>query len=178
MNSKLLISVLLLLAVSNALAQSSINRPEIQPHINPDAQFRSLDSTNPIKMADYGGRVVVVALWASWCGPCRMALIGLVDLQKDFAERGVPVIALTNEDPGKAYADVRRFVAGFPPDYRVGWISTISANQLMSRKDIVPQILVVRDGVILKSFLGWNPTMTVSQLRLVLDKAQGRAETK
>jgi thiol-disulfide isomerase/thioredoxin len=177
MISKFLISVLLLTA-SNALAQSSFNRPEIPPHINPDAQFRSLDSTNPIKLADYRGKVVIVVLWASWCGPCRMTLSGMVDLQKEFAERDVQVIALTNEDPGKAYADVRRFVTGFPPDYRVGWISTISANQLMSRKDIVPQILVVRDGVILKSFLGWNPTMTVSQLRLVLDKAQGRAETK
>jgi len=44
----------------------------------------------------------------------------------------------------------------------------------MASKGVVPQIFVIRDGVVLKNFLGWNPTMTMIELRKVLDEAQKR----
>ena len=175
MKRKLLLPIFLLLAYSNVPAQTYV-KPATQPaHINTGARFRSLDSTTPIRMADYRGKVVVMALWASWCGACRMAVSGLGDMQKEFADRGVSVIALSNEDPRKAYRDVRIFSDSLPPEYKVGWISSVSAEQLMTRKDVLPQIFVMRDGVILKTFVGWHPTMTASQLLLVLNEAQ---ETK
>ena len=149
-------------------------KAQARAQIDINARFRSLDSTTPISLADYQGKVVVLALWASWCGPCRIAVNGLVDLHKEFADRKVEVIALSIEDPQKADADVRRFVVGFPSDYKVGWISTISADRLMASKGVVPQIFVIRDGVVLKNFLGWNPTMTMIELRKVLDEAQKR----
>jgi len=107
-------------------------------------------------MSDYRGKVVVLTLWASWCGPCREAINGLVELEDEFARRGVQVIALSMEDPRKSYADVRRFVEGFPSDYRVGWISAISADRLMAEKALLPQIFVIRNGLVLRTFLGWH----------------------
>lgn len=141
-----------------------------QPQIDSKARFRSLDGTTPISLADYQGKVVVLTLWASWCAPCLQAMYGLTDLNKEFAGRGVQVIALSTEDPQEADADVRRCVAGFHPDYRVGWISTISAGKLMAGEDVLPQTFVIRDGVILKSFVGWHPTQTMIELRTVLKK--------
>src|SRR5262249_19781776 len=53
------------------------------------------------RLADYAGKVVVVDLWATWCGPCRREIPHLVALDKEFKGRGVEVIGLTTEDPAK-----------------------------------------------------------------------------
>jgi hypothetical protein len=82
------------------------------------------------------------------------------------------VIALSIEDPRKAEADARRFLAGFPDDYKIGWISKISADRLMAKEAVVPKIFVIKDGVILRRFVGWNPATTVTTLRQALDAAQ------
>ena len=34
-------------------------------------------------LADFGGKVVVVNLWASWCGPCRMEVPEYEKVRKD-----------------------------------------------------------------------------------------------
>ena len=173
---KLLLPILLILASSLVAAQSPTQaqsgKTQPAPQIDINARFRSLDSSTPISLADYQGKVVVLTLWASWCEPCREVMYSLVDIHKEFGDRGVQVIALSIEDPRKADADVRRFVAGLHPDYKVGWISTISAAKLMSREDAVPQIFVIKDSAILRTFLGWHRTMTMIELRKVLDEAQ------
>jgi thiol-disulfide isomerase/thioredoxin len=170
--------VLGLLIHQSVAAQSRTNsqskKTQPAPRINLHARFRSLNSTTPISLADYQGKVVVLVLWASWCAPCRMVMYGLKDVHQEFVDHGVQVIALSNENPQKADADLRRLVYGFPPDYRVGWISTISADKLMVREDVLPQIFVIRDGVILKTFVGWHPTNTIIELRKALDEAQER----
>jgi len=41
------------------------------------------------------GKVVVIDFWATWCGPCRAIIPGLVKLQAKHAEDGLQVIGLT-----------------------------------------------------------------------------------
>src|SRR6185503_19539352 len=53
----------------------------------------------PIKLANYSGKVLLVNLWATWCGPCRMEIPELVKLHKEFQSRGVEMIGLSTEDP-------------------------------------------------------------------------------
>jgi thiol-disulfide isomerase/thioredoxin len=71
-----------------------------------------------IQLADVKGRkIVVVEFWATWCGPCRVSIPHLTDLQKKFADRGVVVIGVSDEDVSK----VRPFVdqMGEKMDYTV-----------------------------------------------------------
>ena len=164
-----------LLIHCGAAAQNPANRESAKPpvpQIDINARFRSLDSTTRISLADYHGKIIVMTLWASWCAPCRMAFKALVDLQKEFADRGVEVILLSTEDPRIDQADARRFVAGIPAAYKIGWIGKISADRLMAGKDVLPQIFVIRDAVILRNFVGWHPTMTIIELRKTLDEVQ------
>lgn len=44
------------------------------------------------------GKVYVVEFWATWCGPCIQGMPHLVQLQKEYAEKGVRIIGVSNED--------------------------------------------------------------------------------
>src|SRR5678815_3647971 len=63
----------------------------------------------PIKLDQLGGKVVVVNLWATWCGPCRIEIPHLVELSNEFKNKGVEVVGLTTEEKDAADA-VAQFV--------------------------------------------------------------------
>lgn len=50
-----------------------------------------------INLRNLGGKPMVVALWASWCGPC---LKELPLIQKAYASRKVDVLGINTENPG------------------------------------------------------------------------------
>lgn len=43
------------------------------------------------------GKVYVVEFWATWCGPCRTSIPHLTKVQKQYKDKGVTVIGITNE---------------------------------------------------------------------------------
>ncbi len=52
------------------------------------------------------GKVVLVNFWATWCPPCRKEMPDLEELYTNLKDRGFVVLAITDEDIGKA----KRFV--------------------------------------------------------------------
>jgi thiol-disulfide isomerase/thioredoxin len=46
------------------------------------------------KLSDYAGRVVVMDFWATWCGPCQMAMPGVQAVHEQFKGKPVAVFGL------------------------------------------------------------------------------------
>ena len=42
-------------------------------------------------------KVYVIEFWATWCGPCRTSIPHLTEVQKQFKDKGVTVIGISNE---------------------------------------------------------------------------------
>ena len=143
----------------------SLSRPIL------DAENRSTNG-GPIKLADYSGKVLLVNLWATWCGPCRMETPELVKLHKEYQDRGVELIGLSTEDPDASAESVAAFVKAYDVKYHIGWATRDVALGLMQGRTNIPQsFIIARDGRILKRFIGFRPDATPQQIRQALDEA-------
>jgi cytochrome c biogenesis protein CcmG/thiol:disulfide interchange protein DsbE len=136
-----------------------------------DAELKAV-AGKPIKLSSYSGKVLLVNLWATWCGPCRQETPELVKLHKEFRSQGVEVIGLSTENPEASADLVRAFVQDYKVDYRVGWATNEVAITLMQGRDAIPQSFIIsRGGRIVKRFVGFNPIATPPQIREALQEA-------
>ena len=191
------VSTLIVLGLLAAFGASSCNSndPTVTPGSSPNAGRSTtapnrpptglvnlpqpvLDAENkatsgaPIKLANYSGKVLLVNLWATWCGPCRVETPELVKLHKEFQSRGVEMIGLSTEDPDASAQSVKEFVRDFKVDYQIGWANRQLAQTLMQGRTSIPQsFIIARDGRIVRRFIGFNPTTTPPQLKQALEDA-------
>lgn len=49
--------------------------------------------------AGKGKNVYVLDFWATWCGPCRMSMPHLTELQKKYKDKGLVVVGISDENP-------------------------------------------------------------------------------
>ena len=141
-------------------------------------QLKALDDTS-FSLADFGGKVVVVNLWASWCGPCRREIPEYEKVRKEFAPQGVEFIGLTTEDPRTASQRVKQFARDFNFGFRLGWVDRETAGVLMNGRNWIPQTLVLApDGHIISHWRGYSPSQGGSRLRDVLKHALGESTGK
>jgi peroxiredoxin len=65
-------------------------------------------------LKDLSGKVVLVNFWATWCPPCRKEMPDLEKLYKRFQDRGLIVLALSDEDSAKVQPYVAKGGFTFP----------------------------------------------------------------
>jgi thiol-disulfide isomerase/thioredoxin len=135
-------------------------------------ELKTIDGRT-IKLSDFAGKVVVVNLWATWCGPCRIEIPHLIELANEYKGR-VEFIGLTNEDPVDDSDKVIGFVREQNINYTIGWANQEFALGLMQgqiRNSIPQSFVITRDGRVIKRFVGFSPSQTPQQMRDALEQA-------
>jgi cytochrome c biogenesis protein CcmG, thiol:disulfide interchange protein DsbE len=66
------------------------------------------DSGRQISQSDFGGRLLVLNFWATWCPPCIDEMPSLDEFQKRLAASGVVVLGVSVDRSEKAYRDFLR----------------------------------------------------------------------
>ena len=64
-------------------------------------------------LADWQFEILVVNFWAPWCAPCRREIPALIQIQREYAERGVRILGLAFDGEEQ----VRRFADEYGIDY-------------------------------------------------------------
>ncbi len=65
----------------------------------PSEAFHDL-SGNPVRLADFEGRVVLLNFWATWCAPCIREMPSLDQLQAGLGRKGLTVVAVSIDGAG------------------------------------------------------------------------------
>jgi peroxiredoxin len=71
----------------------------------PDFKIVS-DTGRTVSRSDFGGRLLVLNFWATWCPPCIEELPSLDRFQRDLAGSGVVVLGVSVDENAKAYQDL------------------------------------------------------------------------
>ena len=136
-----------------------------------NAALETLDGKK-FKLADYAGKVLLINLWATWCGPCRIETPELVKLSKEYKGRGVEFIGLTSPGNDPEPERVKAFVREQQVTYTIAYSEDEFFGSLMQGRNSIPQsYIITRDGHILKRFIGFSPVQTPPQLRETLEQA-------
>jgi cytochrome c biogenesis protein CcmG/thiol:disulfide interchange protein DsbE len=69
-----------------------------------------------ITPADFGGKLLVLNFWASWCQPCVQEVPSLEVFNRQFASEGVVVLGVSVDKNEKLY---HRFLEQFPVTFQV-----------------------------------------------------------
>ena len=141
------------------LPQSFLNR-----------QLQLIDNGS-LRLADYDDKVIVVNLWATWCGPCRMEIPDYEKVRKEYDDRGVEFIALTPENPNTSADRVRKFVRSYNFGWRVGWADRETEALIMNGSNAIPQTLVVAPGGKIVAQWRGSSSQSGNRLRRAIDNA-------
>ena len=143
-----------------ALPDSLLRRP-----------LQALDNSS-FRLGDFGGKVVVVNLWASWCPPCRREVPEYEKVRQEYADRNVEFIGLTTEDPRTASNRVKEFARKFNFGFRLGWADRETANTISNGSRSVPQTMVIAsDGRVVDHWNGYAPGQSGAHLRATIERA-------
>jgi thiol-disulfide isomerase/thioredoxin len=85
----------LALVIGAQLAAASLNAGVKPGDAFPDLGSYKLEGKMPDNLK---GKVVMVDFWASWCEPCKQSFPVMAELQKQYGEKGLVVVAINVDE--------------------------------------------------------------------------------
>ena len=114
-----------------------------------------------VSLGQFGGKVVLVNFWATWCSPCRIEIPWFIEFQQKYGGRGFTVLGVAMDDEGKEavepYVRDERFDVNGQPmaiNYPILLGNDAVAQQFGGLIGIPTSVLISRDGKKVKTFIG------------------------
>lgn len=99
------------------------------------------------------GKVVYLDFWASWCAPCRESFPFMNELQAQYADQGLVVVAVNLDKDRKL---VEQFLARYPARFTVAYDASGKTAASFSVKGMPSTYLIDRNGEIRLSHVGFR----------------------
>lgn len=117
----------------------------------PNFVLKSLDDKE-VSLSNLKGKVILLNFWATWCGPCRMEIPGLIQLEKTYHQKGLKVvgIVLGSGSAEKVKKSVQK--------YGINYVILMGNNKVIQDyggiRGVPTTFLIDRWGNIQKFYLG------------------------
>ena len=122
----------------------------------PDRVSGETLSGKKVTLSQYVGKVVVVNVWGSWCGPCRSEADDLALAAKELAPKGVVFLGINTKDYSRdtALAFVRSHRMPYDSIFDPGGDTLRSFHRTLSPNAIPSTVVIDAQGRVAASILG------------------------
>ena len=157
-------------ALLTGLAIGVALQPEVDPTgAAPDFVASDVMTGEIRTLSDYSGQVVLLNIWATWCGPCAVEMPSMERLHQQLGPAGLRVVAVSVDETG--------------PEHVSSWVRahglTFDVLQDRSRRiewqfqttGVPETILIDREGNIVDRQIGptlWDGPTQMARLRKLL----------
>jgi len=142
-------------ATASDVPKKSSDYPPIATAVA-QSDIKNLDGST-FKVADKKGKVILLNMWATWCGPCRAEMPALVRMHDTHSDQNFEVIGLNTDE--ETVEEINIFAEDMKLNYPLVWADTkLQASLLnISKFQGIPQsFLIDRDGNLRGVFRGAN----------------------
>lgn len=121
-----------------------------------------------------GEPVTLLNVWATWCGPCEKEFPEIEAIQREFAPRGLRIVAVSVDEG--ADDPVREFVTAKGATFEIGRDPAGSVRRLYQGIGVPESYLISADGRLLVRQFGAIPEGAAA-MREAIEKALSAAQS-
>jgi cytochrome c-type biogenesis protein len=109
-------------------------------------------SGDSVSLAKMRGKVVLMNVWATWCGPCRKEIPELRAINAAYKDKGLELVGVSVDSDGSDEA-IRAFLQEFKMDYTIWRDPNEGVSAIFRMAGVPATFLIDRQGV-----LRWKAT--------------------
>jgi thiol-disulfide isomerase/thioredoxin len=120
---------------------------------SPAWELKSVDR-KLVKSSDFSGKVVILDFWATWCGPCRLEIPSFIELQKQYADKGLVIVGVSLDQNGASA--VKPFMVKTGINYPVLLGDQTIVSSFGGVEAIPTTFIIDRGGKIVRKHVGYS----------------------
>ncbi|MBN1302873.1 MAG: TlpA family protein disulfide reductase [Anaerolineales bacterium] len=130
----------------------------------PDFTLQTLDGML-VTLSEYQGQIVLLNIWASWCGPCQAEMPAMQHIHEKYLDRGVIILAVN-----ATYQDNTDNVNGFVQELGLTFPVLLDINgqvaKLYQLHSLPTSFFIDRNGIIKEVIIGGPMSGALLQSRI------------
>ena len=117
-------------------------------------------------LADYKGQVVILNVWATWCGPCQVEIPTLERLYKEYGNKGLKLVAVSIDDY-VSEDSIRSFARNYGMTFEILHDSTHAIERQYQVTGYPETFVIGKEGTIRKKWIGPDDWTSLGNRALV-----------
>jgi cytochrome c biogenesis protein CcmG, thiol:disulfide interchange protein DsbE len=133
----------------------------------PDFSIKA-DNGKTVTARDFGGKLLILNFWATWCQPCVQEVPSLDLLQRQLGPKGLVVLGVSEDKDAKAYQD---FLARFRVTYMTARDPGVVIKPKYGTIQIPESYIIDTNGRVVEKIVGeanWSSAQMVQHVQSLL----------
>ena len=136
-------------ALYSSLHETIVNAGDTAPDFT-----ITTDSGKTVTVHNFGGKLLLLNFWATWCPPCVEEVPGLNQLARVLGPRGLVILGVSVDKDQKIYHD---FLARSPLAYQTARDPDEKINLTYGTIQYPESYLIDRNGKVVEKFISSQP---------------------